>query len=571
VVKVVEEEEAGKLVAPVKKRSREPNLRVSYVAKKENLVSDSTPFLIEGLVNYSVITDTFLDNGCLSTCALREGFVLKHNLKRIKIKPRRLKLAKDDSDTYQITEVAEFILDLEGRSQRLVGYVVDDLAYDVILGKPWMEQNDVVYHAKARRIVFQDTLQEIREKGWSEAAQYAQQREARFAIASLMSAWAKRAKGASYQVTKIFTTTMADINRALAPKTRLSRAQIEDRLPAELRQFWNLFLEEDGGQLPPHRQGLDHAIELQRDQQGNEVAAPWGPLYSMSREELLVLRKTLVQHMDKGWIRASNSPAGAPVLFVRKANGDLRFCCDYRAINALTRQDRYPLPLIKETLRSITEADWFTKVDVRAAFHRLRIRQGDEWKTAFRTRYGLFEWLVTPFGLAGAPASFQRFINHILRDLLGVTVTAYMDDILIYTKGSREEHLKVVKEVFRRLEKASLKLDLEKSQFMVKEVTCLGFIIRYKEGILIDPKKVEAVTKWEALTSVRDVRAFVGFANFYRDFIDGFSEIVMPLTALTKCEGLARSATTRGEPMLFITIWRKERRKERERRKPRSW
>ena len=291
----------------------------------------------------------------------------------------------------------------------------------------------------------------------------------------------------------------------------------------------------------------------------------------MWREELLVLRKTLVQHMDKGWIRASNSPAGAPVLFVRKANGDLRFCCDYRAINALTRQDRYPLPLIKETLRSITEADWFTKVDVRAAFHRLRIRQGDEWKTAFRTRYSLFEWLVTPFGLAGAPASFQRFINHILRDLLGVTVTAYMDDILIYTKGSREEHLKVVKEVFRRLEKASLKLDLEKSQFMVKEVTCLGFIIRYKEGILIDPKKVEAVTKWEALTSVRDVRAFVGFANFYRDFIDGFSEIVMPLTALTKCEGLARSATTRGEPMLFITIWRKERRKERERRKPRSW
>ena len=136
------------------------------------------------------------------------------------------------------------------------------------------------------------------------------------------------------------------------------------------------------------------------------MAAPWGPLYSMSREELLVLRKTLNDHMNKGWIRASSSSAGAPVLFVCKANGDLWFCCDYQAINKLTRQDQYPLPLIKETLRAVGDADWYTKVDVASAFHRLRVKAGDEWKTAFRTRFGLFEWLVTPFGLAGAPASF---------------------------------------------------------------------------------------------------------------------------------------------------------------------
>ena len=126
----------------------------------------------------------------------------------------------------------------------------------------------------------------------------------------------------------------------------------------------------------------------------------------MSRDELLVLRKTITDLLDKGWIRASSSSAGAPVLFVKKPGGGLRFCVDYRALNAITEQDRYPLPLIRETLRSLSQARWFTKLDVRAAFHRLRIREGDEWKTAFRTRFGLFEWLVTPFGLAEAPATF---------------------------------------------------------------------------------------------------------------------------------------------------------------------
>ena len=126
----------------------------------------------------------------------------------------------------------------------------------------------------------------------------------------------------------------------------------------------------------------------------------------MSRDELLVLRKTLTELLDKGFIRVSNSPAAASILFVRKPGGGLRFCVDYRALNRITRKDRYPLPLIQETLRSLTEARWFTKLDVIAAFHRIRVAEGDEWKTAFRSRFGLYEWLVTPFGLANAPSTF---------------------------------------------------------------------------------------------------------------------------------------------------------------------
>ena len=214
------------------------------------------------------------------------------------------------------------------------------------------------------------------------------------------------------------------------------------------------------------------------------------------------------------------------MLFVRKTNGDLQFCCNYRAINKLTRQDRYPLPLIKETLRAIGDADWYTKVDVASAFHRLRVKAGDEWKTAFRTRFGLFEWLVTPFGLAGAPASFQRFINHILRDKLGVDVTAYMDDILVYTKGTLEQHWIAVNEVLDRIAAEGLRLDIKKSAFGTKEVMYLGYILRAGDGIAMDPKKVRAILEWETPTNVRDVHAFLGFANFYRKYIDNYSEIV---------------------------------------------
>ena len=167
----------------------------------------------------------------------------------------------------------------------------------------------------------------------------------------------------------------------------------------------------------------------------------------MSRDELLVLRKTLTELLDKQFIRVSNSPAAAPVLFVRKPGGGLRFCVDYRGLNRITRKDRYPLPLIYETLRNIRRAKWYTKLDVIAAFYKIRVAEGDEWKTAFRTRYGLFEWLVTPFGLANAPSTFQKYINWALRDYLDVFCSAYIDDILIYSSGTRAQHRDHVRKV----------------------------------------------------------------------------------------------------------------------------
>jgi hypothetical protein len=194
----------------------------------------------------------------------------------------------------------------------------------------------------------------------------------------------------------------------------------------------------------------------------------------MSREELLVLRKNLTDYLDKGWICASSSPAASPVLFARKPGGGLQMCVDYRALNRVTRSDRYSLPLIKETLRNLSTAQWFTKLDIRAAFHCLRIKEGDEWKTAFRTRFGLFEWLVTPFGLTGAPAAFQRYINEVLREFLDIFCSAYMDDVLIWSDGDYLDHMAKVNQVLAKLKAAGLKVDLAKCAFAVKEVKYLG-------------------------------------------------------------------------------------------------
>jgi hypothetical protein len=156
----------------------------------------------------------------------------------------------------------------------------------------------------------------------------------------------------------------------------------------------------------------------------------------MSRDELLVLRKTLIDLLNKGFIWVSNSPAMAPVLFIRKPSRGLWFYVDYRGLNQITKKDHYPLPLIYETLCNISKARWFIKLDVIAAFHKLWILEGDEWKTAFWTHYGLYEWMVTPFGLANAPSMFQKYVNWALQDYLDKFCSAYIDNILIYLSRS---------------------------------------------------------------------------------------------------------------------------------------
>lgn len=210
----------------------------------------------------------------------------------------------------------------------------------------------------------------------------------------------------------------------------------------------------------------------------------------------------------------------------------MRISQDYRGLNMVTIKNRYPLPLSRETLDSISTAKFFTKLDVIAAFNRVRIAEGHEWMTAFTSRFGLHEMLVTPFGLCNAPATFQNYINHVLHNALDDYCTAYLDDVLIYSR-TREEHTKHVSEIIRRLGEAGLQLDIDKSEFYTKKTKYLGLVIS-TEGLSMDPEKIKAIVTWNAPTTVKELQQFLGFANFYRRLIRNYSGEIEPLTRLLR-------------------------------------
>ena len=201
---------------------------------------------------------------------------------------------------------------------------------------------------------------------------------------------------------QIFSVSLADIQKVLTRK--------EYRDPVQYAPDWlmpviNAFNRQDAKTLPLHRKGIDHEINFVEGKTNDDVPAML--LYQMSNDQLLVLHKNLTELLDNGFIRVSNLLAAVPVIFVKKPGGGLRFCIDYRRLNEISRKDSYPILRIDETLRTIAVAKYISKVDVIFAFHRIRVKDGDEWKTTFNIRFGLYEWLVTPFGLTGAPATFQ--------------------------------------------------------------------------------------------------------------------------------------------------------------------
>jgi len=285
-----------------------------------------------------------------------------------------------------------------------------------------------------------------------------------------------------------------------------------ERVPMKFRQYLGIMGKEAADALPEYRP-YNCKINLREGE-----TAPWGPIYPLSEEELQTLREWLKEMERTGKIKRSTSPAGSPILFVPKPHGRaLRLCVDYRALNKITNPNLYPLPLMQELQDWVQGAQWFTKLDLKNGFHLVRVKEGDKWKTAFRTRYGLFEFQVIPFGLTNAPSTYQDMMNHILSDLREVGVLAYMDDILIYAK-TEEEHDRLVKEVLERLQAHGLAVSPEKCIWKTQEVEFLGYVIGRNE-IAMSQEKVEAVLNWEEPKSLSETQSVLGFTNFYRRFI----------------------------------------------------
>ena len=306
---------------------------------------------------------------------------------------------------------------------------------------------------------------------------------------------------------------------------------VRSKLPPRLHGWEKAFIparDPMGGELPDHTPE-DTCVELQTEDR-NEW--PRDRVRPLSETELAGLREILDQLLKKGFIRPSSSPMSSAVRLVRREDKPgLRLTVDYRTLNDITRKDRYPVPLIAETLRQIRKAKKVTKIDVSAAFHRVRIRKGDEWKTAFTTRYGLFEWLVTPFGLTNSPASFQRALNRALHGILYNGACAYADDILIYGE-SDEELAQREKAVLTVLMKAGLPIDIDKSEFGVTTTRFLGMILHVGEGVEMDPQKASAIRGWKRPETVRELRGFIGLAGYLRPFLPRLAEHTKPLYQL---------------------------------------
>ncbi|KAI6789405.1 hypothetical protein KC331_g215 [Hortaea werneckii] len=463
-----------------------------------------------------------IDSGA-NGCFLSERFVHDHGIATHRKKTTYGLIAVDGSElpgVYRETDTIRL-----AHQQHLEDTVIDvvEMAnHDLVLGMPWLEWHNPTICWEQRVLRFERCScvavnnpvprQSARTDETRELCNIRRQAQSQRKIAEALSPPTDTDSGQSgHEIVR-----------------RSDGTHASSGLPKEYHKWKRLFEEEKGLNALPRHQPWDHKIELKPG-----AEPPWGPIYPQSERELSATRNWLTKLEGKGWIRKSKSSAGAPILVVPKPNGNDRVVQDYRRINDVTIKNRYPLPNIEEARDRLTGANWFTKIDLRDAFYSIRMAEGEEWKTAFRTRYGHYEFLVMPMGLTNAPATCQQMINDTLRDLLDITVIAYVDDILIFTTGSLEQHIRDVQAVFERLNTTTFKTAPEKCEFHKKTVKFLGFIIS-KDGVRIDPAKTTSIQEWPTPKTVKDIQSFLGLANYNRKFIKDYSKTAKPLTDLTK-------------------------------------
>ncbi len=406
--------------------------------------------------------------------------------------------------------------------------------YDVIFGMPWLKQTNAQFDWLSGNIEIKQNeeshlltslITPIKVKHIETSKVRCDELESSKLLIS-----AKQLKRAlqTKDVEEIFLLVVepSSISEFTKPLQSASLEEVKSgELSKVLERFHTVFNEPPPG-LPPKR-GLDHRIELV------EGTTPISrALYKMSPAELDELKKQLTELLQKEYIRPSKSPFGAPVLFVRKKDGSARMCIDYRALNKATIKNKYPLPRIDELLDRLHGAKCFSKIDLKSGYHQIRISDDDIPITAFRTRYGHYEFLVMPFGLTNAPATFMNLMNHVFREYLDEFVVVFLDDILIYSQTEAEhyKHLNLVLEV---LQKHQLYANISKCEFLQPEMDFLGYRVT-ADGLTMDANKVKAISDWPPLSSVKEVRSFLGLAGYYRRFVKDFSMIASPLTELIK-------------------------------------
>jgi len=449
-----------------------------------------------------------LDSGA-SRNFIDENFVAKINLPTKNISPLSVELA--DGRKSEITKAANI------RKLELGNYHTNNIPtqvlklqrYDVILGKPWF------YHANPQI-------------NWRKNILTFQYGNKTIEVSADTKRLLEKPSCNSVYISRQQLAKIPPNEEIFAVHYNNDKSHTIRQPPPEVRNILNeykdIFPETLPSHLPPER-SIDHAINLVPG-----AEPPHRPIYRMSFEEMNELKRQLTDLLSKGFIRPSTSPFGAPVLFVHKKEGTLRLCVDYRALNKITIKNRYPLPRIDELMDRLVGASYFTKIDLYSGYHQIRIKPEDIHKTAFRTRYGHYEFLVLPFGLTNAPATFMTLMNDIFRKYLDQFVVIYLDDILIYSK-TKEGHIQHIKKVLDILRQHQLFAKISKCEFFKQEVEYLGHLIS-KNGIAVDKRKTEAIQTWPTPSNISEIRSFLGLASYYRKFVPNFSTIATPLTQL---------------------------------------
>lgn len=403
--------------------------------------------------------------------------------------------------------------------------------YDVILGMPWLERVNpqvcwrtkrVQFHLRSQHHVLEPTstvhMLAAREVNM---AIRKKEVESVYLIQSLSEG------GSSEWSLRLSSLSSAQVNSSPLPSPTDSD-QYHSTRSSLLSEYRDVFPAELPAGLPPSRD-VDHRIEL-----APGAVPPSRGMNRMSPMEMDELKSQLDELLASGFIQPSKSPFGAPILFVKKKDGSMRMCIDYRALNAVTIKNSYPLPRIDELFDRLHGAKIFSKIDLRSGYHQIRIHPSDVEKTAFRTRYGHFEFLVLPFGLTNAPATFMHLMHEIFRPHLDKFVLVFLDDILIFSKNL-EDHTRHVREVLSLLRRHQLYAKESKCELFERRVEFLGHLID-ADGVHMMEDKVKGITEWPVLKSVDDVRSFLGTVGYYRKFIHMFSETAAPLTALLQKE-----------------------------------
>ena len=417
--------------------------------------------------------------------------------KRAKVSTRCLKgeylqMANGKKEPQEVQETCKTLELIIGPYRESIKFIVAPLQYDVILGLPWFVKNQP-------KIDWATQTLHVRDMELSK----------------------------SHNVRTVKTTRKGIPTYAILVKEEVdTQGGLDDH--GEVKKLMTEFQDVFPKELPrgvPDDRGMPFKIDLVGG------ATPTSrPIYRLAPNELEELQKTLSELMDKEFVQHSTSPWGAPVLFTKKKDGKLRLCVDYRGLNKQTVKNAYPLPRIDDLLDQLHGAKYFSKLDLKSGYWQIPIEGKDVAKTAFRTRYGHYEWRVLPFGLTNAPAIFMDQMHRIFSDLLDKSVVVFLDDILIYSK-TREEHAKHLREVLRRLRKWKFYANLDKCKFWQSEVTFLGHKVT-SNGLNMEEDKVKAILDWPQPKDQKDVRVFNGLASWYRRYIFFYAHLAAPLTDL---------------------------------------